>query len=250
MVVCKRFLVFFLFCVVLGHAQGNTFTKVRYDGGALASNVDPKDWNNRLTVTPDAITLVTKDYVTVEISPKAVTTLSYGQEAHRRVGMMAHKARLHYIGIQYNTAEGKEEGILLQGDKDNYRAMLIALQGVCGTPISVSEKDKEFVPGGISTRVVKDAEIKGSGHAAGAASHGAASSDPDAMGTVSVSTIPDGAEIYVDDQLYGNGPGTVKLRPGKHTIRVSLSGYKDWSKEVTTEPGSEAHLNATLEKSE
>jgi hypothetical protein len=50
-----------------------------------------------------------------------------------------HKMRLHYIGINYTTPDGKSGGILLQGDKDNYRAMLVALQGVSGVPVSVSE---------------------------------------------------------------------------------------------------------------
>ena len=34
------------------------------------------------------ITLALKDGKKLEISPKSVTSLSYGQEAHRRVGTM------------------------------------------------------------------------------------------------------------------------------------------------------------------
>ncbi len=147
--VSKRLLAFFLCCATLAYAQGNTFTKVRYNGGSVASKVDPKDWNNKLTVTTDAIILETKDGVKVEIPSKSVISLSYGQEAHRRVGTMValailvapvalfglfHKTRLHYIGIQYNTPDGKNAGILLQGDKDNYRAILVALQGVARPP--------------------------------------------------------------------------------------------------------------------
>jgi hypothetical protein len=51
-----------------------------------------------------------------------------------------HKTRLHYIGVQYATPDNKTAGILLQGDKDNYRAILVALQGVTGVPIVVGEK--------------------------------------------------------------------------------------------------------------
>ena len=102
-----------------------------------------------------------KDGKKVDIPPKTVTSISYGQEAHRRVGTMValavlvapvalfgllHKTRLHYIGVQYATPDGKSVGILLQGDKDNYRAILVALQGVTGIPVSVAEKDREFVP--------------------------------------------------------------------------------------------------------
>src|SRR5690349_9962391 len=77
-----------LCCSILAYAEGNTFTRVRYNGGSVPSKVDAKDWDNTLTVTPDAITLVLKDKMRVETPPKLVTSLSYGQEAHRRVGTM------------------------------------------------------------------------------------------------------------------------------------------------------------------
>lgn len=152
----KRVLALFLACTVLVYAQGNTFSKVRYNGGSVPSKVDPKSWDNTLTVTSDLITLALEDGVKVEIPPRAVTSLSYGQEAHRRVGTMIalavllapvalfglfHKTRLHYIGIQYTTPDNKAAGILLQGDKDNYRAILVALQGVSGAAVSVSDSD-------------------------------------------------------------------------------------------------------------
>jgi hypothetical protein len=143
---------------------------------------------------------------------------------------------LHYIGIQYSTADTKNAGILLQGDKDNYRAMLVALQGVTGAPVAVAEKDREFVPVGITAAVSKDAgETKSVSEAA-------------AIGTVNVTTNPDGADVYVDGQFYGNSPATLKLKPGKHSIAVKMSGYKDWSREMSTDAGSDSHLTATLEK--
>src|SRR5579872_5740665 len=101
-----------LCCSILAYAEGNTFTRVRYNGGSVPSKVSPTDWDN---------TLVLKDKARVDIPPKSVTSLSYGQEAHRRVGTMIalavlvapvalfglfHKTRLHYIGVQYKTADG------------------------------------------------------------------------------------------------------------------------------------------------
>ena len=149
MIVARKILVLLLACTVFAYAQGNSFTKVRYNGGSVASKVNAKDWGNKLTVTPEAIVLVLKDKQRVEIPSKSVTSLSYGQEAHRRVGTMIalailvapvalfgllHKTRLHFIGIQYKTSGDNTGGILLQGDKDNYRAMIVALQGVTGFP--------------------------------------------------------------------------------------------------------------------
>ena len=78
----------------------------------MDSKVDPKEWKNTLTVTSDVITLSLKDGKKVEMPPKPVTSLSCGQEAHRRVGTIIalailvapialfglfHKTRLHYI---------------------------------------------------------------------------------------------------------------------------------------------------------
>jgi PEGA domain-containing protein len=258
MTISKGFLAVFLCGSILAYAQGNTFKDVRYNGGSVASKVDPKDWGNKLTITPDAITLELKDKQKVEIPPKSVTSLSYGQEAHRRVGTMIalavliapvalfglfHKTRLHYIGIQYGMPDGKNAGILLQGDKDNYRAILVALQGVTGVPVSVGEKERGFVPVGVKTNVSKDAEeIKNASETA------AAGTGREAIGTISLKSTPDGADVFVDDQFYGNSPATLKLKPGKHTIRVKMSGYKDWSREVSTEAGTEANLAAALEK--
>lgn len=260
MVTSRRLLAFFLACALAAYGQGNTFTKVRYNGGSVASHVDPKDWNNKLTVTSDAITLVTKDNVKVEIPAKSVTSLSYGQEAHRRVGTMValailvapvalfglfHKTRLHYIGVQYNTPDGKNAGILLQGDKDNYRAILVALQGVSGAPVAVGEKDREFVPVGVTTTVAKDSEGK---KTAAESSTQAAAPKAEEIGTVNVITVPEGGEVYADGQFYGNAPATLKLTPGKHTIAVKMPGFKEWSREISADSGSDAHLTADLEK--
>jgi len=69
---------------------------------------------------------------------------------------------------------------------------------------------------------------------------------PSAQATVSLSSSPDSAEIYIDGEFIGNTPATLKLSPGKHLIRVALTGYKDWSREITTLAGSEVHLTANL----
>jgi len=67
-------------------------------------------------------------------------------------------------------------------------------------------------------------------------------------GAVSVSTIPDGADISVDGNFVGNAPATLKLRAGKHVISVSQQGYKAWSRELSVLPGSDVKLKAALEK--
>lgn len=68
------------------------------------------------------------------------------------------------------------------------------------------------------------------------------------IGTIEVRSTPDGAEVYVDGGFIGNAPATLKLAPGQHTVRVTQTGFKDWSREITVQAGSEAHLSASLEK--
>jgi hypothetical protein len=266
--ILRRLLVLFLCSAVTVWAQGNSFDKVRYNGGSVDSKVDPKDWHNQLTVTSDMITLALKDGKKLEISPKSVTSLSYGQEAHRRVGTMValailvspvalfglmHKTRLHYIGLQYSMPDNKTGGILLQGDKDNYRAILVALQGVSGVAVSVGEKDREFVPVSLRTVVTKGEEEK-TAQDKGTESTPPASKPTEtapleaAKGTVNVSANPAGADVLVDGDFVGNSPSTLKLTSGKHTVTVKMSGYADWSKDITVQSGSEVQLTANLEK--
>ena len=250
----------FLCASIVTWAQGNSFDKVRYNGGSVDSKVDPKDWNNHLTVTSDVITLALKDGKKLEIPAKSVTSLSYGQEAHRRVGTMIalavlvapvalfglfHKTRLHYIGVQYTTSDNKTAGILLQGDKDNYRAILVALQGVTGIPVVVGEKDREFVPVGVKTDVTKGGEEKQS--AANKTTNAALPAEP-SKGTVNVSSNPTGADVLVDGDFVGNAPAALKLAAGKHAVTVKMSGYKDWTKDISVQSGSEVQLTANLEK--
>ncbi len=244
---------------LVASGQGNTFNKVRYNGGSIASKVDPKAWDNELTVTASSITLKLKDGAKLEIPPKSVTSLSYGQEAHRRVGTMValavlvspvalfglfHKTRLHYIGIQYSTPENQKAGFLLQGDKDNYRAILVALQSVTSVPVTVSEKDREFTPVGTTTTLVKEGdETKPGEHESPKPA-----SQASATGTIAVTSVPVGADVLADGAFVGNCPATLKLNAGKHSVRVSTNSYKDWTRDVTVQDGSDVKLTATLEK--
>ncbi len=155
-----------------------------------------------------------------------------------------HKTRLHFIGIEYTTPDNKKAGVLLQGHKDNYRAILMALRGATGAPVAVSEKDREFVPTGIETGVVKDSE----GEKASESKEKSVPPKEMTTGTIAVSSTPDNAEISVDGAFMGNTPATLKLFPGKHTIRIAMSGYKEWTKETTLLGGSKLKLTAVLER--
>jgi hypothetical protein len=70
----------------------------------------------------------------------------------------------------------------------------------------------------------------------------------DGEATVALISSPDGADINLDDSFVGNVPATLKLKPGRHTIKLTKTGYKDWSREITALAGSHVTLSATLEK--
>jgi hypothetical protein len=72
----------------------------------------------------------------------------------------------------------------------------------------------------------------------------------EAIGTVNVKSTPDGADVFADGAFIGNSPATLKLAPGKHTVAVKMTGYKDWSRDISTDAGSDAQLTAELEKAE
>src|SRR5579859_5212927 len=141
-------------CVLLfataARSEGNSWNKLRYSGGTVPAKVDPFDWNTTLTVTPDAITLLFERGKTLRLQPSQVTALSYGQEAHRRVADMValsviatplalfgilHKSKVHFIGIEFRTEDGKAGAVLLEADKNNYRPILRVLKALTGKPV-------------------------------------------------------------------------------------------------------------------
>lgn len=83
--------------------------------------------------------------------------------------------------------------------------------------------------------------------AAPAESQAPAAADPTA-GTVSISSTPYLADLYVDGENMGSTPAKLKLVPGKHMFRCEKQGYKPWTKEITLTTGSELTLDATLER--
>jgi hypothetical protein len=67
-------------------------------------------------------------------------------------------------------------------------------------------------------------------------------------GAVNVSSIPSGADVLLDGNFVGNSPAALKLPAGKHTITVKMSGYADWTREISVQSASEVQLTTTLEK--
>jgi hypothetical protein len=71
---------------------------------------------------------------------------------------------------------------------------------------------------------------------------------PAEKGYLTVTSDPSGADIYVDDTYVGVTPlYRYELSPGTYTVRVSKSGYEDYTTTVTITAGQETTVSATLE---
>ncbi|HEV2987109.1 MAG TPA: PEGA domain-containing protein [Candidatus Angelobacter sp.] len=265
-------------CILLATyalAEGS-WDRVRYCGGTVQSDVDPSDWNNHLNISLEHIVLELNDGTKVDIPAKSVTGLSYGQQAHGRISAISkvkvqasesesvifglRRTRLHFIGIEYRTPDGKSSGLLLQGNKENYRAILKALEVGTGASVAALEKDREYLtessppvkepkppkpvdqPKPVITKPADQPKTPA------VTATNSAPGKPIKTGTVSISSSPRFATITVDGAIMGSTPSTLKLPPGEHSIALSLGGYKDWVTSITVEVGNTVPVKADLEK--
>jgi hypothetical protein len=132
-------------------APRDSWNKIRYRGGTVTAKVDSWDWNTTLTVKPDEIVVFFAPRTTLRIKPSQVESISYGQEAHRRVGdivalslvlgplalfgLLGHP-KDNLVGIVYHTDDGKRGAILLETDA--YSAILKALKAATGKAVDVT----------------------------------------------------------------------------------------------------------------
>jgi hypothetical protein len=92
-----------------------------------------------------------KDLVIIPAS--SITEISYGQDVHRRIGtaiglavfsfgvgalMALSKSKKHFVGITYANGDQKG-GFVMQCDKNEYRGILMALEGITGKKAVDSE---------------------------------------------------------------------------------------------------------------
>jgi len=261
----------FVLCIVFAAfalADGSSWDRVRYCGGTLQTEIDPSDWNNHLSVSAEQVVLQLGDGSKVEIPTKSITGLSYGQQAHGRINSITkvgvpssesesvifglRRTRLHFIGIEYRPPDGKTSGLLLQGNKDNYRAILKALENATGATVAVLEKDREYLPATKPMNEPRPPDAKPAGELKKLPTPVPAANDakgkPTKTGTLAISSSPKAASLTVDGASAGNTPSALKLSPGPHSIAVSLAGYKDWVTSVTIEAGNTVSVKAELDK--
>lgn len=140
-----KILIAAVLCLVMPIAAlgSDTSYKVSYDGGSIPKKAGT---SARLFIGETEIRLMDGKTELATIPASAVTEISYGQDVHRRVGtaiglatislgigalMMFSKSKKHYVGITWSDG-AKKGGFVMQCSKNDYRGILMGLEGVTG----------------------------------------------------------------------------------------------------------------------
>src|SRR5580704_14589804 len=125
-------------------ALGPVGYSVKYSGGSLPSVKGGEDL--KLYISSGGVRLSHRGEEVVLIPARAITEVSYGEEVHRRIGTAAglavvslgigaivafSKSKKHYVGITWEDGSNSG-GIVFQADKNEYRGVIAALEGVSG----------------------------------------------------------------------------------------------------------------------
>ena len=148
----RNFIATLLFLTVpLVALAGDNSYKVAYDGGSLPDIKTGSDL--KMYIETNKIRFIKGKESVVEIPTSAITEISYGQDVHRRVGtavgvavisfgigalVALSKSKKHYVGLVWADGD-KKGGFAMQCDKNEYRGILAALEGVTGKKAVDSE---------------------------------------------------------------------------------------------------------------
>ncbi len=131
-------------------SQPASWSRVRYLGGTLGAKVNPYDWNTKLSIENAQLELVFAGRDRRRIPTAAITNLAFGQKAFRRVSDMValsfvvtplalfgilHQAKEHTLSVEFRDESGKPQALLLELDKSNYRAIVLAVAAATGKKV-------------------------------------------------------------------------------------------------------------------
>jgi ATP-dependent Clp protease ATP-binding subunit ClpA len=68
------------------------------------------------------------------------------------------------------------------------------------------------------------------------------------LANVTITSMPAGADIQVDDAFLGHTPAQVSLEVGERTVTITKTGYKPWQRRLRVLPGSKQTIAAQLEQ--
>lgn len=68
-----------------------------------------------------------------------------------------------------------------------------------------------------------------------------------ASSTVTFTSDPSGAEIYIDGKFVGQTPSTISMYPGPHAVVVKAAGRKNWQRDLDVLKDSQVALHPVLD---
>lgn len=70
---------------------------------------------------------------------------------------------------------------------------------------------------------------------------------PEKTGSVSITSSPSAAEIYLDNEYHGTTPAMINaISAGNHTIEIRAGGYETWSSSIRIDVGSTLNVSTSL----
>jgi hypothetical protein len=231
---------------------------VTYSGGSLQTVKGGQSL--RLVLTPDTV-LLYRDKAHGEpelrLPTSAITEINYSQEAHRRVGaaiatsvlvprlgwmLLMSQTKKHYIGLTWNSQE-TSGGMVLQVDKDAFRGLLAALEGMTARKannLDMSEGQTTTV------RQPDNSGDQGTPPQPAPQPNLTPVSNSFALLSVLVQSNPADALVDVDGYPAGRTPVDVKLQRGEYTLHVTKTGYQPWTQKLVVEPGKAQSVGVAL----
>ena len=142
-----------LLCVAISTMAfgGDSGYGVSYDGGSVQGIKTGASL--KIHIDSNQIRFTQNKQDVLVIPALAVTEITYGQDVHRRVGaaiglavvsfgigglMALTKSKKHFVGLTWADGD-KKGGFAMQCDKNDYRGVLTALEGVSGRKAVDSE---------------------------------------------------------------------------------------------------------------
>lgn len=131
----------------------------------------------------------------------------------------------YYLVLKYPGYEPYSETVIVQsGQAVVISATLVPLSSVTTQPVvsSTPLSQTDSLP----TNTPATQQIQGQ------------PTSSESTGSLSITTTPAGAEVYVDNEVKGISPAMISgLAPGTHTIKMTKAGYQDFSTTISIEAG-------------
>ena len=135
--------------------------------------------------------------------------------------------------LQWISVTGRRHGnyFLLKGDHFVFQLEQLS-EASAKTPVSPPPRHSRAGAGSEQSGALMKASLEGA---------------PTAASTVSFSSEPNGADIYIDGKFVGQTPATISVQPGPHVVLVKATGRKNWQRDLEVLKDSQVALRPVLE---